>query len=352
MSIFNGTTYPSWGGITGWCQCDILKIKNGGRLMNYLVAVISFVIFGVVGYKLSRVPSIVNEVRTVLRFVSTWIVGLALVAVTIMNMPYQVPAGHVGIVYSFGAIVGQRGEGLQWVMPWQNVARASVQVQGKKFDKLDSFSSETQDVFVAATINIQVSPGNIQNLYREVGSSYFDILVRPRVLQAFKDETVKYSSVQIAPNREVIRKSVRERLTGELKTHSITVQDLLIDNISFTKKFQDSIEEKQAQSQLALAEKEKIAAEKNKAEQAIETARGTAQAILVNAEKQAEANKKLAASITPEYIQYIFANKLSPNVSVMLVPSGQQFILGPDMLKKGSIAAKGANKNVAVEPVD
>lgn len=259
---------------------------------------------------------------------------IAAIVTTIWNMAYQVPAGHVGIVYTFGGITGQRGEGLQWVAPWQDLHPASVQVQGHKFQKLASFSKETQDVFVDASINVQVSPQQIQELYRDVGINYFDILVRPRVLQAFKDETVKFDSVNIAPNREVIRKTVRERLTAELKAHSIAVQDLLIDNISFSRQFQDAIENKQANTQLALAERAKVEAEKAKADQDIERARGTAQAILVNAEKQAEANRKLAESITPEYIQYLFASKLAPNVSVMMVPSGQQFILSPDTFKR------------------
>ncbi|MEK7515322.1 MAG: prohibitin family protein [Patescibacteria group bacterium] len=262
------------------------------------------------------------------------VTAVLVLGVSVLNMPYQVPAGHVGIVYTFGGITGQRDEGLQWVAPWQDLHNASVQVQGHKFQKLASFSNETQDVFVDATINVQVSPKYIQELYRDVGANYFDILVRPRVLQAFKDETVKYTSVEVAPKREDIRKKVRERLTEELKTHSIAVQDLLVDNISFSKKFQDAIEEKQANTQLALAEKEKVAAEKHKASQKIEEARGQGQAILDVALKQAEANRKLAESITPTYIQYLFASKLAPNVQVMMIPSGQQFIMGADMFKQ------------------
>lgn len=284
-----------------------------------------------------------SRIGSTIRSVARVVILLALALVTIFNSFNQVPAGHVGIVYSFGGIVGQKGEGAQWVLPWRDVVSASVQVQGHKFDKLDSFSQETQDVFVAATINIQVLPKDIQNLYREVGKSYFDVLVRPRVLQAFKDETVKYASVKIAPNREGIRKEVRERLTKELQAHSIAVQDLLVDDISFTEKFQNAIEEKQAQTQLALAEREKVAGEKAKADQAVETAKGRAASVLLEAEKQAEAIAKLNASITPAYTQYLFASKLAPNVSVMMVPSGQQFIMGSDMLtpKKATVAVTG-----------
>lgn len=272
------------------------------------------------------------------RFGVALIGAMVLAGLTGYSMMYQVPAGNVGLVYAFGGIVGQRPDGLQWIAPWQEIRFASIQVQGHSFPKLESFSRQSQDVYVAATINVQVSPQQIQDLYRDVGRDYFNVLVRPRLFQAIKDETVKYDSVDIAPNREAIRRSVRERLTRELEAHSITVQDLLIDNISFSPKFQDAIEEKQRQSQLALAEREKVAAEKAKADQAIEQARGQAQAVLVNAEKQAEANRKLSESITPEYIQYLFAMRLAPNVSVMMVPSGQQFILGPDMLKQAPAA--------------
>ncbi|MEK7453132.1 MAG: prohibitin family protein [Patescibacteria group bacterium] len=295
--------------------------------MGYFIIVIFIILIGGGLWKFTKIAAPNFHSSTI------YFTLIILVLISIFNMAYQVPAGHVGIIYSFGAITGQRGDGLQWIEPWKSIKNASIQVQGYEFEKLSSFSSETQDVFVDATINIQVSPKYIQSLYRDVGPEYFNILVRPRVLQAFKDETVKYTSVLIAPNRETIRKMVRERLTQELKAHSITVQDLLVDNILFTEKFQHAIEEKQSQTQLSLAERAKIEGEKAKADQAIETARGTAESILVNAKKQAEANRKLAASITPEYIQYIFAMRLAPNVNVMMVPSGQPFILSNDILK-------------------
>lgn len=83
-----------------------------------------------------------------------------------------------------------------------------------------------------------------------------------------------------------------------------------------------------------MAEEANVEKKRHLADQEIEEARGKAQSILINGLKQAEANRKLAESITPMYIQYLFASKLAPNVSVMMVPTGQQFIMGPDMLKQ------------------
>jgi regulator of protease activity HflC (stomatin/prohibitin superfamily) len=246
---------------------------------------------------------------------------------------HQVPAGHIGVVYEFGGIKGQIGEGLQFVAPWRDVLLANIQVQRRVFDKLNAFSEESQDVFVRASLNVRVSPQTIQQLYRTVGPNFFNVLVESRVIQNFKDETVKYKSVEIAPNRENIRKAVRERLEKELSPFSIEVVDLLLDNIDFNPEFKKAIEDKQIATQRALEEQQKIEGEKHKAQQAIERAKGEGSAILFRAEKEAEANRKLAASLTPDLVRYAMVQKLSDKIQVMMLPSGQNFILDSDILR-------------------
>jgi regulator of protease activity HflC (stomatin/prohibitin superfamily) len=252
---------------------------------------------------------------------------------TVFASVHQVPAGHIGVVYEFGGIKGQIGEGLQFVAPWRDVLLANIQVQRRVFDKLNSFSEESQDVFVRASLNVRVSPQAIQQLYRTVGPNFFNVLVESRVIQNFKDETVKYKSVEIAPNREHIRKAVRERLEKELSPFSIEVVDLLLDNIDFNPEFKKAIEDKQIATQRALEEQQKIEGEKHKAQQAIERAKGEGSAILFRAEKEAEANRKLAASLTAELVRYAMVQKLSDKIQVMMLPSGQNFILDSDILR-------------------
>jgi regulator of protease activity HflC (stomatin/prohibitin superfamily) len=256
-----------------------------------------------------------------------------MVFITFFDSVHQVPAGHIGVVYEFGGIKGQIGEGLQFVAPWRDVLLANIQVQRRVFDKLNAFSEESQDVFVRASLNVRVSPQTIQQLYRTVGPNFFSVLVESRVIQNFKDETVKYKSVEIAPNRENIRKAVRERLERELSPFSIEVVDLLLDNIDFNPEFKKAIEDKQIATQRALEEQQKIEGEKHKAQQAIERAKGEGSAILFRAEKEAEANRKLAASLTPELVRYAMVQKLSDKIQVMMLPSGQNFILDSDILR-------------------
>jgi regulator of protease activity HflC (stomatin/prohibitin superfamily) len=244
----------------------------------------------------------------------------------------QVEAGHVVVVYQFGKIVSQKSEGLQIVAPWQTTRTESVQVQRHKFENIAAFSKETQDVFISVTLNYQVSPGAVQNLFRQVGPAWFDRLIEARVVNFFKEETVKYQSVEVAPNRESIRGAVRERLKTELEPFSITVVDLLIDNIEFRPEFKTAIENKQIAAQDALREQERVKQKQFEAQQVVETSRGKADAIKIEADGQAAANKALAASLTPEVIQFQAIQKLAGNIQIALIPSGQGVIIDPTSL--------------------
>lgn len=254
--------------------------------------------------------------------------------ITVLGVVHQISAGHVGLVYSFGNIVDTRPAGLQYTMPWQSVAEASTQVVRHKFDKLTTFSKESQDVFMQATINVEVSPEHVTHLYTRVGPSYYKTLVEPRVYSALKDETVKYSTVDVAPNRENIRVAVRTRLTNELRAYSIIVEDFLMDDVDFPPKFKAAIEEKQIATQTALAEEQRIQAEKHKAQQMRERTEGEADSKLIMATKEAQANEMLMKSLTPTLIQYFGIQKLNPNVSVMMVPPNIPFIMDSSMMKK------------------
>ncbi len=250
---------------------------------------------------------------------------------SLIPMLHQVPAGYVGLVYEFEDIVGQREAGLQVIAPWQTFKTADIRIQkirpettcqdGQEEECLEAFSSETQDIFIRPTLNISVNPDDVQDLFRTVGEDYLAKLVRPRMHQIFKDETVKYGSVDVAPAREEIRIAVRARLREELAGFSINVDDLLLDNVDFRPQFKQSIEDKQIATQEALREKELIKASEAKADQAIAEATGIA-----------ESNRLINESLTPLLVQFQAMQKLAPNLQIALIPSGEGIIIDPSTL--------------------
>jgi regulator of protease activity HflC (stomatin/prohibitin superfamily) len=230
---------------------------------------------------------------------------------------HSVPAGHVGVVYQFGGIAGQVGDGFQTTWPWQDVTEASIQIQRETYElgrNNAAFSQESQDVFATATINFQVLPGDIQDLYRSVGPNYQHVLIEQRVFQTFKEETVKFKAVDVAPHRETIRQRVRSRLSEQLEPYSIRVVDFQLGNLDFDPEFKIAVRNKVIAKQKA-----------QQAQNEVLQAQFEAQKVLASARGQARANRRISSSLTDRVIRYAFVNKLAPDIQVVAIPSNSIF---------------------------
>jgi regulator of protease activity HflC (stomatin/prohibitin superfamily) len=278
--------------------------------------------------------------------VGLYIAGL--MASLLLFSVHVVSAGEVGIVRTFGSITGQVDEGLQVTWPWQTVETWNIRLQtvltetrcaNGTVNCLDAFSSESQDVFIAAVVNLRVDPQDVQELARTVGPNYVERLVLPRLHQIVKDTTVAYRSVEIAPNREKIRQLVREQLGKELSANSINVEDLLITNIDFRPEFKQAIEAKVKAEQDALTEQNKVQIAKAQADQAAASAEGVASRLRIEALGQAEANRLINESLTPLLIQFQAVQKLSDKLQIALIPSGNGVIIDPTTLLSPSTAS-------------
>jgi prohibitin 2 len=252
----------------------------------------------------------------------------------------QVNTGHVGVVRTFGRISGQLGPGVSVIAPWQTYDTVNVQVQKQTFANLTAFSAETQNVNITTTINYSVAPQDARGLIARVGTDWFDRLVPNNLNQAFKDEAVKFKAVEIAPNRETIRAAVLSALRQRLSPYSIRVNDLNIDNISFSRQFEQAIEAKQEATQAALRAKAQVAQAQFEAQSRVARAKGEADANVTVALGQAEANRKLNASLSPNVLQYIAIQKLSPLLRIAVLPSGSGTLIDPTKLLGASATGK------------
>lgn len=309
-----------------------------GTIVFFLVGLIAFVVGRAARTREPEGTPRRNRVSLIANGVAA-LMAVGWVLLTITSSIHIIDAGYVGVIKTFGAIDGQVGDGPAFVAPWSDVIEVSTKAQRKEFDHLAAFSRETQDVFVDATLNLAVAPGEIQCLYRTVGSDWYDKLIPPRVLQTLKDETVKYSTVAVAPARETIRRNVRTRLQQQLADFrirdgacsiSIDVQDFLIRNIDFRPEFKQAIERKQIATQDAETARNRVKQAEFEAQQQVKKAEGEAQATFVKAQAQARANKLLAQSLTAQVVQFAYVQKIAPTIDTIIVPQNSNFILpGP-----------------------
>ncbi len=150
--------------------------------------------------------------------------------------------------------------------------------------------------------------------------------------QAFKDVTVTFRTVDIAPNRDEIKDEVELRLDAELDQFSIDVVALLIESISFSEAFTQSIENKQIATQEAARAAELISKAENEALAVIAAAEGVAGALVAEAQGKAEANRLITESINPLLVQWEAVQKLADDITIALLPSGEGIIIDPATL--------------------
>ena len=230
-----------------------------------------------------------------------------------------VQTGYTGIVTTFGRVEDVTLEaGLHFKSPFQSIISMDNREQKSSFTT-EAFSSDIQQVDITGSINYAINKSTAMNLFKEVGTDYFNKLVYPRMLEITKGVFSKYTAENLVANRQRLSEAIREGLHEELSDYGINVISVSIENLDFTDAFTDAVEAKQVAAQKKLqaeieqgqmtmetqqqAERKRINAEAE-ANVAKINADADAYALQVRSEAEAEANKKIAESLTENLIRF------------------------------------------------
>ena len=141
-----------------------------------------------------------------------------------------------------------------------------------------------------------------------------------------------YSISEILPKRDEIRTLAKQQLQANVAQYHIIIDDIYLANVAFSPEYEAAIEAKQVAQQQVQTETQILAQKRIVAEQNVVQAQGLANANIETAKGQAEANRLLTQSLTPELIQYTLITKLSSTIQTILLPAGQPFILDSNVL--------------------
>ena len=245
------------------------------------------------------------------------VVVLALVLIgTLCTATVQ--TGYTGIVTTFGKVVNMTLEaGLHLKSPFQQIISMDNREQKTTFTT-EAFSSDIQQVNITGSINYAINKSTAMNLFKEVGTDYFNKLVYPRMLEITKGVFSKYTAENLVANRQKLSESIRDGLSEELQSYGINVISLSIENIDFTDAFTDAVEAKQVaaqrklqaeieQAQMTMETQQQAERQRINAEAAANVAKinadADAYAMKVRSEAEAEANKMIAESLTENLIR-------------------------------------------------
>jgi len=267
--------------------------------------------------------------------------GLLLLAIAFLStFIIIVPAGNVGVVMWFGRVEERTlPAGLHFLVPIaEHLELVDVRVQPHTFQEIDAASKEYQSVKLTGTMNYHIDPAQAYDLYRTVGLDFAEKVIDPAFNDFIKEVVPRYPVTEILAKRNEIRKLAKEMLGENLARYHIIMDDIYLANIRFGAEYERAIELKQVAEQQVQTEKQileqrrvqaeqRVAEAKGDAQANIERAKGDAEATIARAEGQAQANERLSQSLSENVLTYAYIQKLGDKVQVMLVPSGQQFLL-------------------------
>ena len=247
------------------------------------------------------------------------IAAAAVVLFVAVTCTATVQTGYTGIVTTFGKVEDMTLEaGFHFKTPFQKIISMDNREQKDSFTT-EAFSSDIQQVNIIGSINYAINKSTAMNLFKEVGTDYFNKLVYPRMLEITKGVFSKYTAENLVANRQRLSEAIREGLHTELDQYGINVISVSIENLDFTDAFTDAVEAKQVAAQKKLqaeieqgqmtmetqqqAERKRINAEAE-ANVAKINADADAYALQVRSEAEAEANKKIAESLTENLIRF------------------------------------------------
>ncbi len=240
----------------------------------------------------------------------TVLVILIIAVIVGMSCVTTVPTGHTGVVTTFGSVEDYTFDsGVHFKLPWQRVVMMDNRIQKQTVD-LSCFSSDIQEVTMVYTVNYQINQANAQNIYRSIGTEYYNTVIVPCITESTKVITAQYTAENLVGQRSSLASAIEVELAEKLKAFNIELVSTSIEDMDFTDAFTTAVEEKQVAQQNKLraeteAERAKIEAEAQAAVVRIE-AQAEADARLIEAEAEAEANRRLAESLTDEILRNRF----------------------------------------------
>lgn len=269
-----------------------------------------------------------RKVKKVSQMKKYFIIGIIAILLTLTLIDLTTPqygffakvnAGYVGIREYFGNVPDEPLQpGFHVTRYFEHIHPIDVRTQRNTY-KMESFSSDIQQVVLTVAVNSNISSESAGILYKTVGMNYLATLMEPRLLENVKVVVSQYTAESLIAQRENLSRQILALMQNDLASYGIVISNISVENIDFTDSFESAVEAKQVATQekqraqtqqeqatmeaQQAAERKRIAAEAD-AEVAKVQAEAEAYSIQMKAEAEAEANKKISESLTPDLVEY------------------------------------------------
>ncbi len=249
-------------------------------------------------------------------------VGKALVIFNVINKRYYV--SREGINY-IPPIINRT---IMYDLRRHEYTMTGMEGEGRRKNVDNALWSPTKEglkVGLDITCWYRINPERVFDVHRFIGPDFEEKVIRPAIRGIVRLTVSKYGIMDIySGKREQIQNEILRRLKTLLEPDGFIVDGVVLRNVNFSPDFAKAVEEKQMAQQDAERMKYILEKEQKEAERKAIEAEGKARAIEI-------VSKQLRQH--PEYIKYLYVDKLANNVKVIV--SDQPTLMGIEGLLKG-----------------
>lgn len=250
------------------------------------------------------------------------IVIFILLIILISKSTITISSGEAGVLYRTfgGGVVTDEpplGEGFHVVAPWNRVHVYEVRRQ-EIFEKMNVLSSNGLDIKLDASAWFKPEYNNLGKLHQQIGEGYVQRILLPTIRSAARSVVGRYTPEQLySSKRDAIQAEIFEETKKIVTQQFITLDEILVRDVTLPPTIKDAIERKLRQEQESL-----------EYEFRLEKADKEAQKVRIEAQGKADANKILSASLNSMILQdkgieATLQLAQSPNAKVVIIGSGK-----------------------------
>jgi regulator of protease activity HflC (stomatin/prohibitin superfamily) len=218
---------------------------------------------------------------------------VAMVLVVLLAPFGTVPAGHRGVMTTFGSPSSEvLSEGIHFRVPLaQKLNLVNVSIQKGEGDG-DAASRDLQIVHTRIALNYHIQPEAAVSVFRDLGNEPGTRIIIPSVQEAVKAVTARFTAEELIAKRTDVRDQIMVQLRERLGRHGIVVDEFSIVNFNFSRSFNEAIEAKTTAEQLKLKAERDLLRIEVEAKQRVAQARAEAESLAIQRQQ-----------VTPELIR-------------------------------------------------
>lgn len=204
--------------------------------------------------------------------------------------------------------------------PWNDIYMYKIQWSSYS-EQVEILTKDDLKVQVTSTVIVRANPDEIYQLQQEIGPEFYAKVVKPQFRTSVRNALSTYNMVDISKETPNISHRIKDVLVQKLNGKHIDIDDVIIDDIEYSKPIlraiEGKLEKEQEQQQMVFA----IKIAERDAEITVIKAKAEAEAARIEAQGQAKAQAIINKQLTTKYIQLKAVE--NPNTKLMILQGGK-----------------------------